>query len=229
MQKIKEKEKAINLRKKGLSYSEILKEVPVAKSTLSRWLRSVGLSKYQKQRLTKKKILGQQKAWKANIRKRIEKTERIKNLAKKEIDALSHKELWLVGIMLYWAEGCKEKSYRTGEQVALMNTDPNILKIFKIWLLDCCKVDPRDLVYDMYIHKSAKNNLEKVERYWRKQLNIPSSVSFRIYFKKHNPKTVRKNINENYYGTARIKVNASTDFNRKIAGWMEGVYNNINF
>jgi len=29
------KEKAINLRKKGYSYSEILEEVPVAKSTLS--------------------------------------------------------------------------------------------------------------------------------------------------------------------------------------------------
>jgi len=46
--------KAIELRKKGLSYSEILKCVPVAKSTLSLWLRSVGLSKKQRQRLTDK-------------------------------------------------------------------------------------------------------------------------------------------------------------------------------
>lgn len=38
---------AIELRKRGLSYSEILMQVPVAKSTLSIWLHSVGLSKTQ--------------------------------------------------------------------------------------------------------------------------------------------------------------------------------------
>ncbi|MDD3728951.1 MAG: hypothetical protein PHH50_01355 [Candidatus Pacebacteria bacterium] len=53
-QKIKEKEKAIKLRKKGLSYNDILKEIPVAKSTLSLWLRDVGLSKRQRQKLTEK-------------------------------------------------------------------------------------------------------------------------------------------------------------------------------
>ena len=49
--KIEEKQKAIALRKRGYSYSEILAEVPVAKSTLSLWLRSVGLAKKQKQLL----------------------------------------------------------------------------------------------------------------------------------------------------------------------------------
>ena len=50
------KSKAIELRKQGFSYSEILKQIPVAKSTLSVWLKNVGLSKKQKQKLTKKKI-----------------------------------------------------------------------------------------------------------------------------------------------------------------------------
>ena len=46
--KIKEKEKAIKFRKEGFFYSEILKKVPIAKSTLSLWLRSVGLTERQK-------------------------------------------------------------------------------------------------------------------------------------------------------------------------------------
>jgi hypothetical protein len=50
-----EKEKAIDLRKKGLSYNEILKKVPVAKSTLSLWFRDIGLAVRQRQRLTAKK------------------------------------------------------------------------------------------------------------------------------------------------------------------------------
>ena len=50
-----EKAKAIAFRKEGKTYSEILKKVPVAKSTLSLWLRDVGLSKTQKQKITVKK------------------------------------------------------------------------------------------------------------------------------------------------------------------------------
>ena len=54
--KLKEKQKAIKFRRKGLSYSEILKKIPVAKSTLSLWLRTVRLAKRQKQRLTEKRL-----------------------------------------------------------------------------------------------------------------------------------------------------------------------------
>lgn len=57
MSKYREEEKAVKLRKKGLSYLEILKEVPVAKSTLSLWLRNVDLSKPQRQRLIEKRLL----------------------------------------------------------------------------------------------------------------------------------------------------------------------------
>jgi transposase len=46
------KAKAILLRKQGKTYREILIEIPIAKSTLSDWLRSVELSKPQKQRYT---------------------------------------------------------------------------------------------------------------------------------------------------------------------------------
>jgi hypothetical protein len=46
------KERAIMLRKKGLSYREILVEIPVAKSTLTEWFKTVGLTVAQKQRLT---------------------------------------------------------------------------------------------------------------------------------------------------------------------------------
>lgn len=38
--KIEEKQRAIELRRDGLSYNEILKLIPVAKSTLSVWLKN---------------------------------------------------------------------------------------------------------------------------------------------------------------------------------------------
>jgi transposase len=63
--KVKEKEIAIELRRQGYSYSEILKRVPVAKSTLSLWLRSLGLAKQQKQRLTEKRLAALKRGWEA--------------------------------------------------------------------------------------------------------------------------------------------------------------------
>ena len=49
------KQKAIELRKQGKTYFEIMKEVPVAKSTISDWLKRVGLSIAQKQNITEKR------------------------------------------------------------------------------------------------------------------------------------------------------------------------------
>jgi orotate phosphoribosyltransferase-like protein len=66
------KNKAIQLRKEGNSYSEILREISVARSTLSLWLRSVNLSKRQKQNLTLKKL---QACWRGG---EVKKQNRIK-------------------------------------------------------------------------------------------------------------------------------------------------------
>ncbi len=57
MSKFNLKEKAILLRRQGMTYSEILKIIPVAKSTLSEWFKSVSLSVSQKHNITVKKRL----------------------------------------------------------------------------------------------------------------------------------------------------------------------------
>src|SRR3990172_10456311 len=108
---IKLKKKAIILRKKGLSYSEILKKVPVAKSTLSDWLHSVGLSKKQKQRLTEKKLASIRRGWEKVKKIRLDRTQNIFNKSKEDISKLkiNKDSLFLMGLMLYWAEGSKQK------------------------------------------------------------------------------------------------------------------------
>jgi transcriptional regulator with XRE-family HTH domain len=129
MAKLKEKEKAIKLRKQGLSYSEILKQVSVSKSTLSLWLRSVGLTERQKQRLTKKKLASMKRGWEAKHQKRVEKEKKIITAAKKEIKSISSKELKLIGITLYWAEGAKANPERGqhSPDVRFINSDPTTI------------------------------------------------------------------------------------------------------
>ena len=218
-----EKTKAIELRKKGFSYVEILKSVPVAKSTLSLWLRSVGLSKKQKQKLTEKKLASMERGWLKWKQKRVDLVEKIKTQARTEIKSISTRELWLIGTALYWAEGSKEREASVSQPVKFSNSDPMMLRLFLKWLREIIKISEEELVYEIYIHENSKNSLDSVRKYWSKTLKIDISKLDRVYFKRNKIKTNRTNIGDSYFGLIRIMVRKSSTLNRKITGWVEGI------
>lgn len=217
------KKRAVKLRKEGKTYSEILTEVPVAKSTLSLWLRDVGLSKPQKQRITKKRREAQRRGAKAKREQRIAKTKRIKEKARAEIGELTERELWLIGIALYWAEGTKEKPYRTSVRVEFANSNSHMVALFVEWLTDIVGVAREDVTFWIYIHESSENSIAKVKQHWSGATGFPKESFSDVHYKKHNPKTIRKNTGNNYYGMLAVRINKSTDLNRKISGWVEGI------
>ncbi len=217
------RERAIFLRKNGYTYSEILQRIPIVKSTLSLWLKNVGLSKSQNQRLTKKKLEAAKRGGLARRNQRIELTKRIHQEAQKDIGKITQRELWLIGVMLYWAEGSKEKEYRPGSGANFTNSDPRMIKIFLKWLTEICMIGKDRIFLDIYIHIDRRSKLEKVIEYWAETTGFPKDHFTRIYFKKGNRNTKRKNIGKVYFGVLRINVRASSSLNRKIAGWTEGV------
>ena len=221
MSKSKEKEKAIRLRRKGLSYTEILKQVSVAKSTLSLWLQYVGLAKRQKQRLTEKRLKAALRGSLSRKNKRLIVTEEIKKQARKEIGNISDRELWLIGTALYWGEGSKQKENNPSQQARFTNSDPLMIKLYLKWLQKICKIAKKDIHFEIYIHETA--NAERAKRYWSKVFNIPVSKFQKIRLKKNKIKTKRKNIGSNYYGLIRVEIRKGTNFNRKISGWIEGI------
>ena len=209
--------KAIKLRKKGFSYSEILQTVPVAKSTLAIWLQSVGLSKKQKQRLTDKKLASALRGAARKKEKRLTLSELLKNTAKNEVGKISDRELFLIGAALYWAEGSKQKDHNVSARVRFSNSDPNMIKLFLLWLNKICNIKKKDIRCDLYIHEKA--NINGAKFFWEKQVGTPVQG---VYFKK--PKaTKRKNIGDNYFGLVSINVKRSTNLNRIISGWIDGI------
>lgn len=222
--KILEKNKAIRLRKQGLSYNEILKQIPVARSSLSLWLKSVKLTKGQKQRLTEKKLAAIKTGAESCRNKRIYRTQNIKTEAIKEIDRISERELWLSGISLYWGEGHKEKENRPGSGVKFSNSDPRMIKIFLKWLFDIIHEKRENVYFEIYIHKSYKNRLNQIISYWSGCTGFPRDNFTRIYFKKNKISTKRKNIGDSYYGLLRVGVKSSSTLQRKIEGWIDGIY-----
>ena len=226
MKKPLEKQRAIDLRKQGLSYSEILQSIDVSKSTLSLWLRSVGLAKRHRQRLTEKKLASIKRGLEKWHKIRVDFTANLKEKAKSEIRSISERELWLIGIALYWAEGSKERIASVGHPTIFSNSDPLMIKIFLKWLREIVKITEEEIVYEIYIHENSKNNLVNVRNFWAKVANIGLEKLNKIYFKKNKLSNNRKRSFDNYFGLMRVRVRRSSTLNRTIAGWVEGIVEN---
>ena len=119
MTRIKEKNKAIQLRKKGLSYSQIKTELGISKSTLSGWLYNMPLSEKRIKELNSDNPMRIERYRNTMLKKREGRLEKVFNNVSKNIGKLNNRELLLAGLFLYWGEGGKVSKYMT----TFSNTD----------------------------------------------------------------------------------------------------------
>ncbi|PIR85866.1 hypothetical protein COU14_02080 [Candidatus Kaiserbacteria bacterium CG10_big_fil_rev_8_21_14_0_10_44_10] len=218
-----EKELAIKLRKQGKTYNEILQVVPVAKSTLSLWLRTVSLSAPQQQKFTAKKRAAQLRGGVRRKEMRLEQTEEINLLCKKDINKISDRELFFIGIALYWAEGAKKNADKPGVLIDFGNSDPAMLRLFIRWLNKFLAVSENDMTLRLYLHINHKSREASIKRLWSKELGCPVSMFRKTVYKKHNPQTIRKKVNSSYIGLVSVRVKKSTKLNRRIMGWIYAI------
>lgn len=223
MVKINEKIRAIKLRKEGKTYSEILGIVSVAKSTLSLWLRSVGMSKTQHQRITRKRIEARQRGARRKRELRVERQLKIFDEAESEIVSISNRELWLIGIALYWAEGSKEKEYRPGQSLQFTNSDPVMIKLFIKWLRECLCVTDDSIKFQIYIHESHVGRKDEVGQFWSNTTDFPIDKFAKIYLKKNKLHSRRRNNGVLYNGVVRVTISSSSKLNRRVTGWVRGI------
>jgi len=222
MAKPAERVRAIELRKLGLSYREIRAEVPVAKATLSLWLRQVGLAKAQRQRLTERRLAAAHRGTEKLRAERLARTAAIHRDASRQARDLIRDGdvMWAIGTTLYWAEGAKTKPWRSHVKFLFTNTDPAMVLLVRNWLYKCCRVEESDILYALHIHENA--NVDSARMHWTEHLNIPDN-RLRTYFKTHNPSPRRHNVGRTYYGTMRISVRKSTALVYRIEGWIRAV------
>jgi hypothetical protein len=217
------KGKALSLRRTGLSYSEIRSRVAVSKSTLSLWLHGIELAKEHRERLKNKIGISQPLAAKAHRDERIRRTKEIVERAKSEIGEISRKDLFYFGNALYWAEGSKQKEHNRGQRVTFNNSDPMMIKIYLRWLFECLDIKKAQIDFEIYSHENIREKEKGVVKYWSETTGFPELSFRKIYYKSDKKKKYRKNQGESYYGLLRVVVLKSTDLNRKIAGWIEGI------
>ncbi|MEV0777721.1 hypothetical protein [Streptomyces sp. NPDC050428] len=209
--------KARELRLQGLTYDQIQLELGCSKSSISLWVRD--LPKPPRQTREEASARGR-RGWEATLERRERERQETKRAATESIGTMSDRELFLVGVGLYWAEGTKDKPYARRERVTFVNSDPSMIRIFLAWL-DLLDIPRQRHTYHVMIHESA--DVAEAERFWAELTRSGAERFGKTTLKKHNPKTVRKNTGETYHGCLVIHIQQSADLYRRIEGWWCGI------
>ncbi|OGZ33862.1 MAG: hypothetical protein A2174_01805 [Candidatus Portnoybacteria bacterium RBG_13_41_18] len=212
---------ARGFRIKGCSINEIVKYTNFSKSSVSLWVRDVKLTKEQKRRLSekgiKKETIEQRRA--TRLKNEDAKRQLIIDDAQKRIKKLSEKELWLIGTMLYWAEGGKTER----GLVRFSNGDPEMIKFMMVFFRNICKVPEKK--FRAYIHIHPYLDSKKAEKYWSYITKIPLANFFKTYQK---PNRSSKNKRHTLpHGTLDIYI-CNTELFLKIFGWVKGIFKQTN-
>ncbi|MFJ7131902.1 hypothetical protein [Streptomyces fungicidicus] len=212
------RERARELRLQGWTYDRIEVELGCSRSSVSLWVRD--LPTPERRRTPEEAAAIARRGWEAKLRVRDEERQRTKDAAKRAVGDLSARELFLVGVGLYWAEGGKDKPYDRRENVAFVNSDPGMIKVFLAWL-DLLGVERERLRFTVMIHETA--DVAGAERYWARLVGADRSAFNKTTLKRHNPKTVRKNVGDAYRGCLLIKVLKGAELYRRIEGSWYGI------
>lgn len=215
--KLEEKLFAQELRKQGLSYSQIRSKVTVSKDTLSRWCRDIPLTDEQINNLSIKRTMGGLKGSiigaKNQQKRRIEETLRIYKEGKLKIGLVSKRERFIAGVALYLAEGTK-----ADRVCAFSNSDPYVIQFMTNWFTEFCNVTPANMRGAIWLHEELSEKYAK--EFWSKVTGISHFHKTYIARNKSGSKKIRKNIHK--YGVFSIRFSSAT-IHRTIIGWIAGL------
>lgn len=222
MAKVKEREKAIELRVRGVSIADISTKLKVSKSTVSTWCKDIVLSAEaiqnivsQSESKTTKALLCYTESLRATRQENIIKS---KEVGKIKIGTLSDRDIYCIGLGIYWGEGYKKGSQEFG----FSNSDVSMVTFYLRWLWVVFGVTKDQLILRVSINALHKSRIEIVEKFWSIHTGIPLSNFTRTSLIKTQSKKVYSNHNQ-HYGTLRIKVKRGTVMRREVMGAIEAL------
>ncbi|MFM2340039.1 MAG: hypothetical protein RLZZ360_675 [Candidatus Parcubacteria bacterium] len=208
-----DKDRAFMLRKEGKSYNEIALALNVAKSTLSNWFKGQDFSEDIKRALT---ITSQTKS---TARLQVLNRARgdllqayytqAEREASEELIKYRDNQLFIAGVVAYWGEGDKSKS----SLVRLANTDPQMIKLFRQFLLTFCLVPPEKIRGALYLYEDLDET--ECKKYWENNTGLQVFHKTMVLPSRHKTKKLP-------YGTCTILV-SNTYLKRKLLTWIDQI------
>lgn len=175
-----EKNKAIELRKQGMTYSEITQIVPVSRGLLSYWFKDLEFSREEKEGIAKRLVdrrgKGMLKSAATNRQSRLNREIVAFEDAKKIFKEMQTDHRFLIGITLYWAEGAKRHN-----NFQFVNSDPDMVVFMYNWIQKYLKVDSDRIKCRLFIHRVP--GYENIEMFWAGKLGVNPSLFHRTIYK----------------------------------------------
>ena len=194
--------KAIILRKRGKTYSEIGALIPkVSKSTLSYWLSALELSDKQKEKLSKRVNKKLVKARAKSLE--VAKEKRIKYITQTEknnsyvFKLLTDKHVAkTILATLYLGEGSKARH----SSLSFGNSSPGIVRLFLKLMRSCYDID--ESRFRCTIQCRADQNIPNLEKFWSRLTGISKKQFYRA---RVDPRTIGKpSLKPDYKGVCRL-------------------------
>jgi len=219
------KEKAIQMRLKGHSYSDIQKRLNLpSKGTLSCWFRSLQLSPEAQSVLRERTVIASTR----NLRKfNIARSKRIKyeNIkafrdGQDRIGSLTKRELMLIGAALYWGEGTKSDNLGRLPSLAFTNSDPTMVKVYLRFVRKIFKVPSVRIRGGIHLYPNT--DIEKARTHWSAVTGLPkdrfyvTTMVSRLSAGKRNPRLLP-------HGTLALRVCDRKLFHH-MRGMIKGVF-----
>ena len=213
--------KARELRLQGLDYDEIVAQLGVSKSSVSLWVRDLPRPpRVTPERCAARTSERMRRYWATErpvrAARRAAATATASAAAAASIGDLTDREILIAGAVAYRCEGAKNKPHRRVDRVTFANSDPELISFFLLFL-ETAGIPRSDLAFQLQIHETA--NVESALRFWRTLTEAQPEQFRKVYVKRHNPHTTRKNTGDSYHGCLRIDVMQSCELYRRTEGW----------
>jgi hypothetical protein len=218
------KQKAIQLRLQGKSYTAILRQLQLkSKGTLSIWFRGLELPP-KTQRLLKNNI--SRAAERGFFEFNRNRTARIRSENEAayhrgigEIGTLTTRELFLVGAALYWGEGTKYERVGGTAAVVFTNSDPEMIRVFLCFVRLVLKIKEDRIRAGINLYDIKK--IATSRKYWAGVTGLPEE---RFYISRliSGASSGKRDKNRLPHGTVSIRISNRKEFYR-IKGMIRGL------
>ncbi len=210
--------RARELREQGLDYEEIAAALGVSKSSVSLWVRDMPRpERLSYEECRKRSAEGSRLYWETERPAREARREEVRAAAAAQIGTLSDREILIAGAIAYWCEGEKSKPHRRQARVVFINSDPGLIKFFLRFLGEA-GVEPAQVRFRVHIHETA--DVTEAGKFWQEVTGAGPARFHRVTLKRHNPRTVRKNVGADYHGCLIVSVMQGADLYQRIEGWV---------
>jgi hypothetical protein len=147
---------------------------------------------------------------------RQQKTKQNEEQGQITLGSLSKRDIYCVGLGLYWGEGYKQGNREFG----FTNSDPKMLLFYIIWLKQVFAIKKSDLILRVSINALHTKRIKDVESYWSKITNVPPAQFTKPSLIKTTSRKIYSN-HSTHFGTLRIKVRLGSDYREQTLGAIE--------